>query len=222
VGFFDKLFGKEQSGPGWVRGSARVISSSAPPPHATWGNVSANLVVEIPGMAAYQADYSKLTCPVSKWPFPGSLLPVAVDPRDTRNVVVLWDEVPTGAEAGRAQAARIVEHLNQGVTPPPGTSPTAAPPGGATSGGNDALSQIMRMFPGAQVHVSGSGGVSGAPAGMPPEMLTPNASVYATQSNRDPVERLEKLGKLRDAGIVDEAQFQQLRAQILEQAGLDD
>ena len=53
-------------------------------------------------------------------------------------------------------------------------------------------------------------------------MVAPNASVYATQSNRDPVERLEKLGKLRDAGIVDEAQFQQLRAQILEQAGLDD
>lgn len=214
MGFFDKLFGKEQSGPGWVRGSARVISASAPPPHATWGNVSANLVVEIPGMAAYQADYSKLTCPVSKWPFPGSLLPVAVDPRDTRNVVVLWDEVPTGAQAGRAQAARIVEHLNQTGTPPP----DAAPPAGGIPGGNDVLEQIMQMFPGAQVHVSGPGGVTGPPTAVPPQ----NVSVHATQSNRDPVERLEKLGKLRDAGIVDEAQFQQLRAQILEQAGLED
>jgi len=46
-------------------------------------------------------------------------------------------------------------------------------------------------------------------------------SVVAGQSNADPVERLEKLAKLRAAGIIDDNQFAQLRAQILEQAGLD-
>lgn len=42
----------------------------------------------------------------------------------------------------------------------------------------------------------------------------------ADQSDADPVERLEKLAKLHAAGIVDDAQFAQLEAQILGQAGL--
>ncbi|MFT4128082.1 MAG: SHOCT domain-containing protein [Gordonia sp. (in: high G+C Gram-positive bacteria)] len=53
-------------------------------------------------------------------------------------------------------------------------------------------------------------------------MLPPNVSVVAGQTGADPVQRLEKLAGLRDAGIVTDDQFAQLRAQILEQAGLDD
>ena len=60
-------------------------------------------------------------------------------------------------------------------------------------------------------------GVPGAPPAGPPG----GVKVAASQSDADPVERLEKLARLRDAGVVDQAQFEQLRAQILGQAGLD-
>ncbi|GAB08978.1 hypothetical protein GOARA_026_00070 [Gordonia araii NBRC 100433] len=218
MGLFDNLFGKEQPGPDWVRGTARVIASSAPPHSATWANVSATLVVEVPGMPAFQTDYSKLNCRVSKWPHPGTALPVAVDPRNPHNLAVFWDEVATGADAGRQQAAAIVDHLNQSGNPSPGGEqgmPTTA---------NDVISQIQQMFPGAQVHVSGHGAPSPQPMSTPPgaPVPPPNVSVHATRSDADPVARLEKLAKLRDASIVTEEQFVQLRAQILEQGGLDD
>jgi hypothetical protein len=40
-------------------------------------------------------------------------------------------------------------------------------------------------------------------------------------SAADLVERREKRARRRDAGVVDQAQFEPLRAQILGQAGLD-
>ena len=75
------------------------------------------------------------------------------------------------------------------------TQPAATDAGGV-------LQSIQQMFPGATVS---------APGGM---------HVVAGQSGGDPVERLEKLAKLRAAGIIDDSQFEQLRAQILGQAGV--
>ena len=86
------------------------------------------------------------------------------------------------------------------------------------------VSQLQQMFPGAVVNV----GTEPAP-GAPPSSTEPapgpppsgGVNVVASRSDADPVERLEKLVRLRDAGVVDQAQFEQLRAQILGQAGLD-
>jgi hypothetical protein len=102
------------------------------------------------------------------------------------------------------------------------------------------VSQLQQMFPGAVVNVGTDPAVPGPPPGSPaaPPPIAPAApptpsatpptgppaggvSVVASRSDGDPVERLEKLARLRDAGVVDQAQFEQLRAQILEQAGLD-
>jgi hypothetical protein len=74
------------------------------------------------------------------------------------------------------------------------------------------VEQLRQMFPGAVVNVEDGG----APSASPP----PPVQIVASQSDADPVERLEKLARLHDAGIVDQAQFELLRAQILGQAGL--
>ncbi len=205
MGVLDAFFGRKQRGPGRVRGTAQVIAATRPPHAATHGNVSATLVVELPGTPAYQTAYSKLVCRVSKWPSPGRSLPVSVDPRNLHDVEVLWDEVPTGDELGRQQAAAVVDHLNALGPDAAGRSPT-----------DDVVSRIQQMFPGAQVHVEGS--APAPPAGPAPP---PQTSVVASQSSGDPVVRLEKLAQLRDAGVVTQEQFEQLRAQILDQAGLD-
>lgn len=187
MSFFGRLFGAQESGPGSMRGTARVIAAGRPPPHATWANLGATLVVEVPGMAAFQAEYRKLNCRIDKWPAPGTVLPVTIDPRTPGEVTVLWDEVPTGAQAGHDQAARLAELLNN--------------PGRATGAGAG--------------HPP-----PGHPPPDPPFQPPATVNVVAGRADGDPVTRLEKLAGLRDMGIVTDEQFQQLRAQILRQAGL--
>ena len=76
---------------------------------------------------------------------------------------------------------------------------------------------VQDAFPDDQVSTGG------APTGemAAPVIGTAGVTVVANQSDADPVERLAKLGKLRDAGIIDDAQFRQLRQQIMDQAGID-
>lgn len=60
------------------------------------------------------------------------------------------------------------------------------------------------------------------PSALPPDSagVASGVQVVAGNSTGDPIMRLERLAQLRAAGIVDEEQFVQLRAQILQQAGL--
>jgi hypothetical protein len=158
-----------------LRGSARVISTSVAPHNASYGNITMDIVVEVPGVPAYAHNYRKSIMAVSKWPSPGIVLPVTVAPDDLGDVDVPWDEVPKNSEVAKLQAEQMATLLRGGQMADAG-------PAVATSG---------------------------------------QFSVVASQSSGDPVERLEKLAKLRAAGIIDDNQFAQLRAQILEQAGLD-
>lgn len=194
------IFGrKRQAG---VRGTARVISTSHAP-QATHGSLSMNIVVEAPGIPAYSHSYKKFGARVDKWPSPGDVLPVEVDPTDPERVEVLWDDLPTGRDAARQQAEQVAAMLRQQQE---GQQPGVPPEAG------DIVSQLQQMFPGAVVNVEGGGEVQPPP---------PPVQIVASQSTADPVERLEKLARLRDAGVVTEAQFAELRTQILTQAGLD-
>jgi len=50
---------------------------------------------------------------VDKWPEPGDLLPVEVDPDDHGEVEVLWDEIPTTRDAAAPEAEQLAAHLRQ-------------------------------------------------------------------------------------------------------------
>lgn len=212
------LFGrKRKSG---VRGTARVVSLNHAP-HATHGSLRATLVVEAPGVPAFTHVYKKFGARVDKWPDPGDVLPVEVDPADPTEVEVLWDDLPTARESAAHQAEQLAAQLRQQQTPPgwaasgglPPDAEGGLPPDAEAAGLGDMVSQLQQMFPGAVVNVG-----TEAPPGPPP---SGGVNVVASRSDADPVERLEKLVRLRDAGVVDQAQFEQLRAQILGQAGLD-
>jgi len=188
------------------------------------------LVVEAPGIPAYSFSYRKWAVRVSKWPSPGEALPVTVDPADPREVEVLWDEVLTGRESAQQEAERMVAMLRRQQQGPPGPGPgpgqAAGPAAGTTYGGvTDVVGQLQQMFPGAVINVDGQPVAPGQAPPAPPAPPMPGGpggvQVVASQSDADPVVRLEKLARLRDAGIVDEAQFAQLKAQILGQAGVD-
>jgi hypothetical protein len=171
------------------------------------------LVVEAPGIPAYTHDYSKFAVRVDKWPSPGDVLPVEVDPGDPGRVEVLWDEIPTVRDAAREEAERMAAMLRQQHGGVPGQGPQDP----AAAGVAGIVGQLQQMFPGAVVNVGAD--VEGDPG--PPVVVPGSVEVVADRSDADPVERLEKLARLRDAGVVDQAQFEQLKAQILGQAGLD-
>ncbi len=222
------LFGRKRK-PG-VRGTARVMSVKHAP-DATHGSLRMTVVVEAPGVPAFSHEYKKFGARVDKWPDPGDVLPVEVDPDDHGEVEVLWDEIPTTRDAAAHEAEQLAAFLRQqgdgGVGQPPPGSPAAMPAGSDVSGLGDMVSQLQQMFPGAVVNVgtepAGPGGAAPPPPSWPPSPPAPpgHVDVVASRSGADPVERLEKLARLRDTGVVDQAQFEQLRAQILEQAGLD-
>ncbi len=227
------LFGRKRT-PG-VRGTARVVSVKHAP-DATHGSLRMTVVVEAPGVPAFTHEYKKFAARVDKWPDPGDVLPVEVDPHDHAEVEVLWDEIPTTRDAAALEAEQLAALLRQQQAGgagypqpgPPGGGGTAAAPGAMpadleAAGLGDMVSQLQQMFPGAVVNVGTEPADAGGAAPPPPPAAPPPGSVnvVASRSDADPVERLEKLARLRDAGVVDHAQFEQLRAQILDQAGLD-
>jgi hypothetical protein len=191
-----------------VRGTARVVGVSRPPHNASFGNISMDLVVEGPGIPAYAHSYSKLIMAVSKWPGGGAVLPVDINPDDHDDVDIAWDEVADNSETSRDSAEALAALLRGESAGAPGAG-VAAEPGLATT-----LASLQELFPGAVVRVASAPSESGlaVPGGV---------NVVAGNSGADPVERLEKLAKLHAAGIIDDAQMAQLKAQILEQAGID-
>jgi hypothetical protein len=214
------LFGRRKKNV--VRGTARVVSSSRAPHGAAYGNLIAQVVVEAPGLAPYSLEYRKMVTPVNRWPHAGTVLPIEVDPSDPGDIDVLWDEVPKGWDVARNQAEQVAAMMRaQQAGGPPGApgAPAGVPPQAA-----GIVGQLQQMFPGAQVSVEGQPGQAPPPPppGAPPSGGVPGApmQVVAANSGGDPVERLGKLAKLREAGIIDDTQFEQLKAQILGQAGL--
>ena len=193
------LFGRKRKA--GVRGTAQVVSLNHAP-HATHGSLRATLVVEAPGVPAFTHVYKKFGARVDKWPDPGDVLPVEVDPADPTEVEVLWDELPTARESAAHQAEQLAAHLRQqqaqpggmppgamqpGAMPPGAMPPGAMPPDAEAAGLGDMVSQLQQMFPGAVVNVG-----TEPPPGPPP---TGGVNVVASQSDADPVERLEKLAR---------------------------
>lgn len=203
------MFGRRKKD--WLRGTARVVGVNRPPHAATHSRLTADVVVEAPGLAPYATEYKELVVSISKWPMPGEVLPVLVNPKDHTDLDVLWDDVKTGDEVSKEQAERLAEALRSGTT----QTSSSSMPGPDASADTDVVARLLRMFPDAQVSVGTE--LSAAPSAVS-EVGRPR--VVASQSDADPVERLEKLGALHASGIIDDAQFAALRDQILGQAGL--
>jgi hypothetical protein len=201
----------------WLRGTARVVGVNRPPHAATHSSLAADVVVEAPGLPAYATEYKELVVSISKWPGPGAVLPVRVNPEDHHDLDVLWDDVKTSDEVSRERAEQLAEAMRAQSDPSASAWASPASPGTAPAASFEAaiVSSLQQMFPDAQVTIG-----SDVPAA-PPGASDARPTIVASQSSTDPVVRLEKLAALRSSGIVDDVQFAALRAQILEQAGLD-
>lgn len=83
----------------WVTGEAQVHSVSEPPAAYAFGRCELQIVIDAPGLPPRSVKVIDPRVPVVKWPHVGATLPVKVAIDDQRHVRILWDEVPTHAEA---------------------------------------------------------------------------------------------------------------------------
>ncbi|MFI6763254.1 VOC family protein [Micromonospora sp. NPDC050417] len=83
----------------WVAGIAHVHSVSEPPASSVFGRCELQIVLDAPGLPPRSIRVRDPRVPVTKWPAPGTALPIMVAIDDPRHVRILWDEVPTHTEA---------------------------------------------------------------------------------------------------------------------------
>lgn len=198
------MFGSKSD---WVQGTAKVVSTNVQRPETLTQSLLLRAIVQGPGIAPFD-DQRRFTIASHRWPQTGQVLPVRINPRKPSKWEVLWGDAESGADRADAVAARFLAEAESGAAAGGAVLPEAL------------LDQLQQMMPGATVSVNGEQApdlaqvLSGLPAA--------SGTVYnvvAGPSGADPVDRLEKLTKLRDAGIIDDAQFEALKSQILGQAG---
>ena len=91
-------------GRAWVVGDGDRAQASEPPAAYAHGRCELEIVVDAPGLPPRSRRMIEPRVPIAKWPVAGQLLPVQVALDDHRRIRILWDEVPTHAEAPLAGA----------------------------------------------------------------------------------------------------------------------
>jgi hypothetical protein len=181
-----------------IRGTATVVASSMPPDGATSSNCQMRLTVNVPGQAPYNVKHQCIV-KLSKWPWPGTTLPVTVDPAKPDHLRVEWDEVLTsqeelyqkypvyGSEAGSAGAP--LDPAKMGVVD--------------LRGKPEVREQMFAALEAQGVDTSQMRAAVAARDGAP-------------AAGGDPLVRLEKLGKLRDSGVLTADEFEAQKKRILD------
>lgn len=170
-----------------LKGSAVVQSSSMPMPQASSYNTSMWLDVRLEGREPYRVRHE---CMVKsgKHPWPGTTLPVVVDRENPERIDIQWQEIQT-----------IDERMEEG-----GPAPAAAGSSPAAGGqpqvidlrGTDVADQIRDAL-------AAQGVATGAAAAGSGSMV------------EDRIAKLERLSKLRESGVLSEAEFEAEKARIL-------
>ncbi|MEW6583628.1 MAG: SHOCT domain-containing protein [Actinomycetota bacterium] len=220
------LFSRKFKDP--VRGTAQVVSATMPPESATSGNCRMTLVIQAEGIPAYTHRHHNLITPVTKWPWPGEVLPVEIERADHEKIRILWDEVTTHEARGLAEAEQMARAIRDG-----GAAQGAAVPPEAAG----MVEQLKQMFPGATVSVQSSSvdmppGAVGAveqalgvdldgdgvvgPGGAPAHHAAAAAPPPATAPDADDrIAQLERLARLRDSGALSDAEFEAEKRRVL-------
>lgn len=200
-----------------VRGVAQVVSTTAHHGDGVWQNCRMNLVVQGEGVEATAVEHSELVR-ASRWPAPGMVLPVTVDRKDPHRLKVEWDEVGSSRDRSRDTAEGMAAAM-RGEPGGAGGGPSAA--GGAAIGGAQVVNlsgrdlsklteeqkaklRMLGVDPDALAAQQAAGSPGGAPA---PASDNPVDERLA---------RLEKLGQLRDQGLLTDVELEQQKRQILE------
>jgi hypothetical protein len=197
-----------------VRGQAQVVSCSVHGDDGIWQNCRMQLVVHAEGVPATPAEHSELVHN-QKWPQPGMTLPVTVDRANPEKFKIEWGEVQNSrdraAASAQAMAARMRGEAPQGgfgganvqVVNASGTDPRLLP---------EVKKAKLRMHGIDPEQLAIQQGFGAAPAAQPPQEAASSSDAEVD----DQLERLAKLGQLRDAGVLTPEEFEAQKRRILE------
>ena len=133
MGLFDRLRGIGDP----VEGEYRLVACSVGSGGAAFENCSMDGVVTAPGVQPTSVHHVSLLTPTSKWPQPGSTLPVTIDRRDPSKLKIRWDAVPSNAQVARSLADEQARRMATGAPAAETTvvgAPGRAVPGAAGGG----------------------------------------------------------------------------------------
>jgi hypothetical protein len=195
-----------------VRGTAQVVAASMNRGRGILQMCTVQLVVQAKGVQPTAVSYQGLVHR-DRWPMPGMVLPVTVDRADPQHVDIEWDEMESSKDRSR-QSAENLAAMMRGETGSVGV-PSGA--GGATVvnlSGRD-LSRLseeqkakLRMLgidPDA-LAAQQKGATGAVPPPIPPE----------DDPMDERLEKLERLAKLHEQGVLTDEEFRAQKRQILE------
>ncbi|WP_440709393.1 hypothetical protein [Herbiconiux sp. YIM B11900] len=127
---------RRRSRPGRLRdgvdGTGRIVSvTTYGRGGSSQGLVTIDLVVEAPGVPATAVRYQRMIM-VPRWPEPGDIVPVSIDPRKPERCVILWGELPDPQTLGRERAERLADDLRHGRAGSSRSGPAASAPDGSS------------------------------------------------------------------------------------------
>ena len=182
------LFGQPKIKNG-IGAQAVVMSIPTPTEPARSYHLKITLSVRVAGREPYLVKHS---CWVhaTKYPSPGTVLPVTVDSDDPNRLRIEWDQVLTSDEQVRLQHEAMLRGGSLGGQPQGGASVIDAR--------NDPAlrAQVLGMLAAQGIDVP-QGNAAGAPAAS------------------DPMDRIAKAAQLRDSGALTQEEFERLKAKIL-------
>jgi Short C-terminal domain len=192
-----------------VDGTLHVVSASMPPWNASASNYSLTGVIQTPGIPATTVTHSGMAS-TSKWPQPGSDLPVTVERANPTKFLIRWDQIDSSSTQATRAAEQLAQSINQGQGA--GTQPSAGGPGVSSSSvvidarSDPALrQQVLEMLKGQGIDVDrlrAAGPGTRADASTGPAV-------------GDDVELLEKLSELHEKGALTDQEFAEQKAKIL-------
>jgi hypothetical protein len=117
MGLFNKVTELRMKDP--VEGTLTIVGITSPDPTATANNYRLDGVIVADGLEATSVTHHGMTS-VSKWPYPGQVLPVTVDRKNPKVFVVHWEDIPTGNDSAKAQADALAASMRASNTAPSG------------------------------------------------------------------------------------------------------
>lgn len=197
-----------------VPGTAKVVSATMHHGRGIYQNCQMQLVVQADGVPATATSFSGLVHQ-KRWPSPGMVLPVTVDRADPQNVKVEWDKVQGSDERSRSNAERLAAMMRGEGAPAGGE---AGIPNVVNLSGRD-LSQLseeqkakLRMLgidPEALAAQQPDGGAATGTVASPP--------AGADEPVDEDIDRLERLARLKEQGVLNDDEFRAQKRRILEE-----
>jgi hypothetical protein len=201
-----------------VKGKAVVQSASMPTESATATNVSMWLDVYVEGWEPYRVQHHCVV-KMSKHPSPGDTLPVVVDRENKERIDIQWGEVKTVdeimREGGPGQIAGV-GNVSMG-------QPQVINLSGTSLSGdlNEQIQQAMQIAQQAMQQAQ-----EGAPPSTEHEVASAEAPAPEPSSAAEPdapkpnmveerLAALERLAKLRDCGVLSDAEFEAEKIKVL-------